>query len=374
MSASRDAVSGDHSAGLSTTVFPAASAGATFQVASISGAFHGVISAQTPAGSQLTWLRWPRVSKSSWPSRSSQSAKKRKLCATRGMTPRLWDRMSAPLSAVSTCASSSRRFSTPSAIACRIRARSSRLVRDQAGNARAAAATAASASAAPPRATSATGRSSMGERSVKAAADPTRSPPIQWSVSTVTPATLAIAAPPVRLVPNKLGERSRGVNHVRGCLDSSFEPEHSGASGRRRPAGGGVRSPRFVLVLSENWTLTAGRDLPVLVRWAREAEDAGFDAVMVSEHIVLGPDAGARGVMGNPREYALPGSQDPFTPWRSPRMLLASSASVTSRIRLAAAAVLAPLRHPLALARGLGTLDLLSEGRLVVQPTVSWSR
>lgn len=135
-----------------------------------------------------------------------------------------------------------------------------------------------------------------------------------------------------------------------------------------------MRSPRFVLVLSENWTLTAGRDLPVLVRWAREAEDAGFDAVMVSEHIVLGPDAGARGVMGNPREYALPGNQDPSTPWPSSLMLLASIASVTSRIRLAAAAVLAPLRHPLALARDLGTLDLLSEGRLVVQPMVSWSR
>lgn len=135
-------------------------------------------------------------------------------------------------------------------------------------------------------------------------------------------------------------------------------------------------SPRFVLVLSENWTLTTGRDLPTLVRWAREAEDAGFDAVMVSEHIVLGPDAGTGegGVMGNPRDYALPGNQDPFTPWPASLMLLSAIATVTSRIRLAAAAVLAPLRHPLALARDLGTLDLLSEGRLVVQPTVSWSR
>jgi probable F420-dependent oxidoreductase len=135
-----------------------------------------------------------------------------------------------------------------------------------------------------------------------------------------------------------------------------------------------VPPPRFVLVLSENWTLTGGRDLPVLVRWAREAEDAGFDAVMISEHIVLGPDAGSGGVMRNPREYALPGNQDPRTPWPSSLVLLAAIASVTSRLRLAAAAVLAPLRHPLALARDLGTLDLLSEGRLVVQPTVSWSR
>jgi alkanesulfonate monooxygenase SsuD/methylene tetrahydromethanopterin reductase-like flavin-dependent oxidoreductase (luciferase family) len=49
-------------------------------------------------------------------------------------------------------------------------------------------------------------------------------------------------------------------------------------------------------------------------------------------------------------------------------------ASVTSRVRLVAGAVLAPLRHPLLLARELGTLDLLAEGRLVVQPSVSWSR
>ncbi|MGC9538277.1 TIGR03619 family F420-dependent LLM class oxidoreductase [Streptomyces sp. UG1] len=133
--------------------------------------------------------------------------------------------------------------------------------------------------------------------------------------------------------------------------------------------------PRMLLVLSENWTLTGGRaDLPTAVRWAREAEDAGFDAVMVSEHIVLGPDAAAAGIMDNPRAYALPGNQDPHTPWPNSLLLLAAMASVTSRLRLAAAAVLAPLRHPLLLARELGTLDLISEGRLVVQPTVSWSR
>ncbi len=130
----------------------------------------------------------------------------------------------------------------------------------------------------------------------------------------------------------------------------------------------------MLLILSENWTLTSGRDLPTLVRWAREAEDAGFDAVMISEHVVLGPDAAGRGVMSNPREYALPGNQDPLTPWPHSLSLLSSIAAVTSRIRLVAGAILAPLRHPLLLARELGTLDLLSEGRLVVQPTVGWSR
>jgi probable F420-dependent oxidoreductase len=131
-------------------------------------------------------------------------------------------------------------------------------------------------------------------------------------------------------------------------------------------------SPRMCLILSENWTMASARNLPMLVHWAREAEDAGFDAVMVSEHIVLGPAAGANGLMANPREYALPGNQDPATPWPSSLVLLSAIAAVTTRIRLVASAVIAPLRHPLLLARELGSLDLLSGGRLVVQPTVSW--
>lgn len=132
--------------------------------------------------------------------------------------------------------------------------------------------------------------------------------------------------------------------------------------------------PRLLLILSENWTLTGGRDLASLVRWAREADDAGFDAVMLGEHVVLGPDSGADGVMPNPRMYAMPGNQDPATPWPSSLVLLSAIAAVTSTVRLVASAVLAPLRHPLLLARELGTLDLLSGGRLVVQPSVSWSR
>ena len=51
--ASSVAVSGDHSAGLSTTVFPAASAGAIRHVESINGAFHGMISPATPTGLRI---------------------------------------------------------------------------------------------------------------------------------------------------------------------------------------------------------------------------------------------------------------------------------------------------------------------------------
>lgn len=130
--------------------------------------------------------------------------------------------------------------------------------------------------------------------------------------------------------------------------------------------------PRLVLVLSENWTLVSPRDLRALVRMAVEAEEAGIDTVMLSEHVVMGPSSGADGIMGNPRDYAAPGNQDPATPWPDSIVLASAIAAATSRIRIALAAVIAPLRHPLLLAKQLATLDLLAEGRLVVQPTVSW--
>src|SRR5437588_12358815 len=132
--------------------------------------------------------------------------------------------------------------------------------------------------------------------------------------------------------------------------------------------------PKLILILSENRTLVPPHDLRSLVRIAVDAEDAGFDAVMVSEHVVLGPSSGAAGLPDNPRGYALPDNQDPRTPWPSSLLLLAAVAAATERLRLVAGAVIPPLRHPLLLAKDLATLDLLSEGRLVVQPTVSWHR
>ena len=132
------------------------------------------------------------------------------------------------------------------------------------------------------------------------------------------------------------------------------------------------RTPRLVLVLSENWTLVDPGRPERLLDMARIAEDTGIDAVMLSEHVALGPAAGASGIMDNPRDYAMPGNQDPAMPWPDSIALGSAIAAVTTTIRIALASVIAPLRHPLLLAKQLATLDLLAPGRLVVQPTVSW--
>lgn len=131
---------------------------------------------------------------------------------------------------------------------------------------------------------------------------------------------------------------------------------------------------RLLLILTENHTMRPPPDVGDLVGFAVTAEQAGIDGVMVSEHVVLGPSANAAGLPANPRDYATPGNQDPATPWPSPIVLLSAIAPATTRLRLVAGAIISPLRHPLALAKDLATLDRLSLGRLVVLPTVSWHR
>jgi probable F420-dependent oxidoreductase len=132
--------------------------------------------------------------------------------------------------------------------------------------------------------------------------------------------------------------------------------------------------PKLVSVLTENWTMTDPRDIRGIVRMAQEAEDAGFDMIMISDHVLLGASAGSEGRMENPRDYAMPGNQDPATEWPSSIVMLSAIAAATTRIRVGGIALIAPLRHPLALAKDLATLDLLAEGRLVIQPTVSWHK
>lgn len=131
---------------------------------------------------------------------------------------------------------------------------------------------------------------------------------------------------------------------------------------------------RMVLILTENDTLVPGGAVRPLLDLARAAEEAGFDGVMASEHVVLGAGSDEAGAPPNPREYALPGNQPSSTSWPSSLLLLSAVAAVTTRVRLIASAVIPPLRHPLLLAKELATLDRLCGGRLVVQPTVSWHR
>lgn len=128
----------------------------------------------------------------------------------------------------------------------------------------------------------------------------------------------------------------------------------------------------LIVNLSENWTLFDPADARSQVAAAVAAESAGFGSAMFSEHIVMGAGADASGLMTNPREYAKPGNQEPEFPWPSAIVLMSGVAAATTNMRVIGAATIAPLRHPLLLAKELATLDQLAEGRLVILPSVSW--
>ena len=132
--------------------------------------------------------------------------------------------------------------------------------------------------------------------------------------------------------------------------------------------------PKLAVLLNELDTLMRPEEERVVLRFARQVEDAGYDGVVTAEHIALGRNSTFRGFSGNPREFLMPGNQLPTQHWPNPFIKLAAIGAVTERVRLMACATLAPLRHPLLNAKELATLDQLSGGRLVIAPICGWNR
>src|SRR5947209_19904657 len=161
--ASRSAVTGDHSAGLCTTVQPAASAGAIFQVESMNGVFHGVITPTGPIGTRVETFQCSSLGIFN-PSRASAhlSAKKRKFSAAR-IAALAMKRCAWPVSMHSSTAISSARSSMASATRCSSFLRMAVGMSRQALKACAADVAARSISSALPRATDASTAPSTGD-------------------------------------------------------------------------------------------------------------------------------------------------------------------------------------------------------------------
>ncbi len=91
---------------------------------------------------------------------------------------------------------------------------------------------------------------------------------------------------------------------------------------------------------------------PTLVAWAQRAEQLGFHAIWLADHLFWDLPAG-----GGPPERA--SSYDPLP-------ALAALARRTGSVRVGTLVLCAPLRPPSVLAKALATLDVLSRGRLTV--------
>jgi probable F420-dependent oxidoreductase len=90
-------------------------------------------------------------------------------------------------------------------------------------------------------------------------------------------------------------------------------------------------------------------------RVAEAAEELGFDSVWATEHIIVGPEA-----------------VNPYGRVYAPLVTLAWIAGFTERVALGTSIVLAPLHHPIHLAKETATLQDLSGGRVRLGIGMGW--
>ena len=102
---------------------------------------------------------------------------------------------------------------------------------------------------------------------------------------------------------------------------------------------------------------------------ARHADELGYDSVWMGEHLLFPVKIASRypydptGSLGQPLTT---------TPLFDPLITLAYIAGQTKRIQLGTSIYLAPLRHPIVVAKLVATLDVLSGGRFILGTGVGW--
>lgn len=96
-----------------------------------------------------------------------------------------------------------------------------------------------------------------------------------------------------------------------------------------------------------------GVDPGRITAFAQHAEDCGFEALYLPEHIALYPGA-TLGAAEIP----------PSLPFADPLDCLSFVAAATRRILLGTGVLLLPYHHPVVLAKRLATIDVLSQGRM----------
>jgi alkanesulfonate monooxygenase SsuD/methylene tetrahydromethanopterin reductase-like flavin-dependent oxidoreductase (luciferase family) len=94
-----------------------------------------------------------------------------------------------------------------------------------------------------------------------------------------------------------------------------------------------------------------------IVAAAKKAEEVGFDAIFVNDHIVLGDDARSA----------------PWTNVYDPFVAMSFIAAHTSRIGVGVSVLIMSYRNPIATAKALARLDRMSGGRLTVGVGAGWN-
>jgi probable F420-dependent oxidoreductase len=97
-------------------------------------------------------------------------------------------------------------------------------------------------------------------------------------------------------------------------------------------------------------------DIPKILDTVRRAEDLGFDAVWVTDHLLV------------PQTLEIIYRDQML----EPLALLSHVAAITQRVKIGTSVIILPYRNPIVVAKMLATIDQLSAGRLIFGAAVGW--
>jgi probable F420-dependent oxidoreductase len=118
------------------------------------------------------------------------------------------------------------------------------------------------------------------------------------------------------------------------------------------------------------WQSTAFNDPTELPAIAKGAEEAGFDGILLSEHLFVPADfepAYLYSEDGRP-------DFDTNTPFPDPWVTIATMAAATTTIEFCTIIYILPLHHPLEVAKSLATLAMYSNDRVMLGAGVGWMK
>ncbi len=118
------------------------------------------------------------------------------------------------------------------------------------------------------------------------------------------------------------------------------------------------------------WQVVSFSEPEQLPGIARAAEEAGFDGVLLSDHLFFPGRLESRYPYS---EDGRPGF-DGRTPFPEPWTTISAMAARTSRLHFGTMVYILPLRHPLEVARLVGTTALLAGGRVMLGCGAGWIR
>ena len=118
------------------------------------------------------------------------------------------------------------------------------------------------------------------------------------------------------------------------------------------------------------WQALSFSETTQLLDLARICEEVGFHGVFLSDHLY------------HPEKFEsrYPYSEDgkppfgPETEWPEPWATISAMAAVTTRLHFNTSVYIAPMRHPLVLAKSVATASVLSGGRVALGAGLGWIR